>query len=174
MKDVSIIELPPDRWREAKRLRLEALREEPSAFASSLDEEGAFSDELWRARLESARNRAGNLTYFAELEGELVGMAGASWPDRAKIRHVANVYGVYLRPALRGRGIAAALMRALLDELAAGTQIEKVGLTVNQDSPAAIRLYERLGFEVVGRAARDLKLDGRYYDLLYMELHLPR
>jgi ribosomal protein S18 acetylase RimI-like enzyme len=56
-------------------------------------------------------------------------------------------------PAWRGRGLGAALMGVVL----AGFQREGfavVGLHVNIDNPNAIALYERLGFQLVGRRAK--------------------
>ena len=171
MPESTIITLPPARWREAKQLRLEALLTEPSAFASSYDDELAFPDEVWIGRSKSAYEREGNLTFFAESDGELVGMAGAGWSSKAKLRHVAGVYGVYVSPDQRGKGLAPRLMRRLLAELRSMGQIEKVSLMVNTEALAAIRLYDKLGFEIVGTAHREEKVDGRYYDLHYMELH---
>ncbi|MCY3833933.1 MAG: GNAT family N-acetyltransferase [Chloroflexi bacterium] len=171
---LEIISLPPERWRETKQLRLEALLAEPSAFASSYEDELAFDDEVWIARLTSAGKRDGNMTFFAEVGGVIVGMAGAHWSAKAKLRHVAEVYGVYVAPEMRGRGIASALVRRLLAELRALDQIEKVNLTVNSDLQAAVRLYEKLGFAIVGTARRELKVDGRYYDLHSMELYLKK
>lgn len=172
MTGVEIITLPPERWREAKRLRLEALREERTAFASSLADEQAFSDEVWIARLTTAFQRDHNLTCFAERNGELVGMAGANWSAREKTSHVATIYGVYVSPARRGMGVASQLMRSLLDELSALPQLEKVGLTVNSACPPGVRLYERCGFQHVGAARGELRVDGQYYDLLFMERFL--
>ncbi len=171
MPETSIIVLPPERWREAKQLRLEALLTESSAFASSYEDELAFADEVWIGRAKSAYERDGNITFFAEVDGELVGMAGAGWSAKAKLRHVAGVYGVYVSPDQRGRGLAPRLMRRLLAELRSMGQIEKVSLMVNTEALAAIRLYEKLGFEIVGTARRELRVDGRYYDLHTMELH---
>ena len=171
MPELTIIPLPPERWREAKKLRLGALLAEPRAFASNYEEELAFPDEIWISRLTSAYERNGNMTLFAEVEGELVGMAGAHWSKRLRLRHVAEVYGVFVSPERRGRGVAAALLRRLLDELRALDQIEKVNLSVNSELTAAMRLYASLGFEFVGTARRQLKVDGRYYDLRNMELH---
>ncbi len=168
---VEIITLPPERWREAKHLRLEALRAEPTAFASSCEDERAFSDEVWKTRLASAYERDGNLTFFAEADRALIGMAGAGWSAKIKLRHVAEVYGVYVSPDMRGGGIASRLIRRLLEELRSLGHIEKASLTVNRESIAAVRLYEKLGFEIVGTARRELKVDGCYYDLHYMEHH---
>ena len=172
MPETSIIVLPPERWREAKQLRLEALLTEPSAFASSYEDERAFTDEVWIARLRSSYKRDGNLTFFAEVDGTLVGMVGAGWSSKAKLRHVAEVYGVYVSPEMRGRGIASRLMTKSLDELRSLGGIEKVSLGVTSDNTAAVRLYEKLGFAIVGTARRELKVDGRYFDLHLMELHL--
>ena len=171
MPELTIITLPPARWREAKQLRLEALLTEPSAFASSYEDELAFPDEIWIGRSKSAYERAGNMTFFAESDGELVAMAGAGWSSKAKQRHVAEVYGVYVAPEMRGSGIAERLMDRLLRELQSLGPVEKVSLMVNTEALAAIRLYEKLGFEIVGTAHREEKVDGRYYDLHYMELH---
>ncbi|MDE2637092.1 MAG: GNAT family protein [Chloroflexota bacterium] len=172
MPELTIITLPPARWREAKQLRLQALLAEPAAFASSYEDELAFADEVWIGRSKSAYERDGNMTFFAEADGELVGMAGAHWSAKAKLRHVAEVYGVYVSPDQRGNGVAPRLMRRLLAELRSMGQIEKVSLMVNTEARAAIRLYEKLGFEIVGTAYREEKVGGRYYDLHYMELHL--
>ena len=174
MPEVSIITLPPARWREAKQLRLEALLAEPAAFASSYEEELAFPDEVWIARSKSAYERDGNMAFYAEADGKLVGMAGAHWSAKAKLRHVAGVYGVYVAPDQRGSGVAPRLMRRLFAELRSMGPIEKASLMVNTEARAAIRLYEKLGFGIVGTAQREEKVDGRYYDLHYMELHFKQ
>ena len=58
MSDVSILVLPPERWREAKQLRLEALHTEPSAYASSYEDELSYPDEVWVKRVKSSSRRA--------------------------------------------------------------------------------------------------------------------
>ena len=169
-----IITLPPERWREAKQLRLAALLAEPTAFASSHADESAFGDDVWLARLKSPYRRESNMAFYAELDGTLVGMAGANWSPREKLPHVATVYGVYVAADLRGRGIASRLMKALLDELCRLPQIEKVSLTVNTHCPSAIRLYTRMGLDIVGTLTREFLVDGRYFDLHVMERHLSQ
>ena len=71
-----IIELPISRWRESRALRLHALRADPAAFASSHADELAFADDIWLSRMQSAIDRKGNMTFYAEVAGALVGMAG--------------------------------------------------------------------------------------------------
>ena len=44
----------PDDWRIYRELRLQALREEPQAYASTLDRELQLTDQQWRDRLGKA------------------------------------------------------------------------------------------------------------------------
>ncbi len=61
------------------------------------------------------------------------------------------------RPAFRGRGLGAlATALAVRDALAAGSEV--VHLAVEADNDDALRLYERLGFAMVGGAAPDMLL----------------
>ena len=172
MAEPSIIVLHPSRWQEAKQLRLEALKDSPESFATSYEDALSYADDLWIKRMEFAFQRDHAIGLYAEVDGVLVGMVGAGWSDRRKIRHVAEVYAVYVKPTHRGMGIGAVLMRRLLDELKALPQIKKVKLGVTASNEAAVTLYLRLGFEIVGRAKHALQVNGRYYDLHNMELWL--
>lgn len=105
MSELSIIVLHPSRWQEARALRLEALQQEPTAFAGSYEEEQAFADEVWINRVSVAFARDDNIALYAESEGKLLGMVGAIWSSRRKQRHVAEVYSFYVSPAVRGQDI---------------------------------------------------------------------
>ena len=67
-----------------------------------------------------------------------------AWPGRpgAGTRARSIVLNVYVEPAWRRRGVAEALMRALLDALA----VRGIRRIVLHASPDGRRLYERLGF----------------------------
>ena len=39
---------------------------------------------------------------------------------------------------------------------------------VREDNHAAVALYKKAGFEIEGRIKRAMKVDGIYYDFLYM------
>lgn len=53
-ENIQIITLPPERWQEAKDLRVQALNDAPAAFGVSLEEELARTDESWQERLAEA------------------------------------------------------------------------------------------------------------------------
>ncbi len=105
-------------------------------------------------------------------DGELIGMAGLSAVGPlSRVRHRASV-GVSLVCAHWGKGVGTAMMRALIDA-AKQAGYEQIELEVVDKNDRALSLYERFGFEAVGRMPRAMKYrDGRYADLIVMVLHL--
>lgn len=158
---LEIRRLPVRRWREYRDLRLEALRNDPAAFGSSPEEEERFGEEEWRRRIRNA--------VFALVDGEPVGMVAVVFNDRPKTRHVVDVFGVYVRPEHRGRGVGARLLGSALRLVRRRNGVVKVKLTVNPEQRAALGLYERAGFVVAGRLSKELKIGSSFYDELVME-----
>lgn len=77
--------------------------------------------------------------------GELVSVAGVHVYSSAY--RVAALGNITTRSDQRGRGLAAQTIARLCQSLL--TQVDHVGLNVNVENQAAIRCYERLGFEWV-------------------------
>lgn len=169
MSQISIITLNPDRWQEVKALRLAALQQDPIAFGSSYEEEVAYDDSLWIERATKAFQRDGNITVYAEVDGNLVGMMGAFWSNRIKMGHVASIYGVYVAPSMRRKGVASQLMEVVLEYINDLPHIVKVMLTVNSEQTSAQRLYKKFGFTAIGVSHKDLKVGNQFYDEIYME-----
>jgi len=153
-----ISKLGPDDWTTFRAIRLEALERAPHVFGTAHHQEADHRGEWWRGRLASADLGV----YVAQLGDETVGMAGWLLPAAANARHRAYVWGVYVRDGLRGGGIGRALMTATLAE--AETRAEAVDLNVLVENAPAVRLYESLGFVVVGTVPRALKHAGVYRD----------
>lgn len=161
---VEVGRLEADRWKEYRDLRLEALKSDPTAFGSSAEEESLLPESEWRKRIGTA--------FFAFSEGMPVGMAGFMVGSRAKTSHVADIFGVYVRPANRGKGVGKMLLEEVLREISKNRGVRKVKLTVNPEQKAALRLYEGAGFVEVGRLRGELHVGGRYYDEVIMEKRL--
>jgi RimJ/RimL family protein N-acetyltransferase len=147
-----------------RAIRIEGLTHEPAAFGSTIEEEGGKPADFWTSRLS-------NSFMFGLFDGEsLVGVAGFYLEGMEKVRHRAHVVGVYLRPAARGKGAGATLLKAVIDE--ARRQALQLHLAVTTDNEPARRLYERMGFVVYGEDPRGLRVGDRYYDDYLMVLRL--
>lgn len=90
-----------------------------------------------------------DLSYLAVAQGQAVGFITTGEDEQAPERH-GYIIQVGVLPQWRGEGIGAALVARAL---AAWRDERKDGvlLHVNSNNPTARRLYERLGFSVVGR-----------------------
>ncbi|EKD58477.1 MAG: Acetyltransferase [uncultured bacterium] len=162
---MEIYKLNQNDWETYKKLRLEALRESPQAFGDSFVESALLSDNHWKEEFENPKS----IIMVARECQEIFAMAAAYQEDGEKMKHIAYVWGVYVKKDYRGKGMGQKMMEALLDEIYAIGEIEKVDLNVNTSQIGAVRLYEKLGFVIAGTLHRELKVDGRYYDEHVME-----
>jgi ribosomal protein S18 acetylase RimI-like enzyme len=163
---MEIVGLRPDLWEKYKEIRLKGLREDPQAFGRSYDEEVIFPKEKWI-------ERSGNPYNFMAMENDIpLGTAGVFFVDEAREK-VANIVGVFVAKEARGKNIGSLLIGAVLNKLRQEKEIQKVRLSVNKDQEAAIGLYRKFGFEVVGEETGKLG-DGQEHTEYLMELKLIR
>jgi ribosomal protein S18 acetylase RimI-like enzyme len=148
-------------------LRREALRDAPLAFASA-PEDDRFAREKEVARQITDPRAA----LFGAFDGErLVGSAGVYLDRHLKAAHKAHVWGVYVAPDRRRRGLARALVEACLAR-ARALGASSARLSVSAAAPEARRLYEALGFQVWGVEPDALRAGGEAADELHMALGL--
>jgi RimJ/RimL family protein N-acetyltransferase len=152
-----------------KALRLAALRECPTAFSSSYEEECDIPLAESAQRLAPNRDRA---IFGAFDGGDLVATVGLQREDRRKLAHKAVIWGVYVAPSFRRRGVGRLLLERALAHARSMSDVLQVTLGVNTANTAAIRLYESLGFEQFGLERGFLRVDGVLYDELHMVLAL--
>jgi RimJ/RimL family protein N-acetyltransferase len=155
-------------------LRLEALETEPRAFSSSPADHLALSPDQIRERLQppEADGYPGTFVFGAFDAGLLVGTAGF-WRERQpKLRHKGSIWGVYVTPAYRGRGVARSLMAAVLERLRGYPDLRQVNLAVAATQSSAERLYRSLGFEQFGYERGAISVAGEMVDEYWMVLRL--
>ncbi len=80
---------------------------------------------------------------------------------------------VYVSPDHVGRGVGSALYSALFHELES-EDVHRAYAGIAQPNPASERLHERLGFRRVGYLSEAGRKFGRYWDVAWYELALPR
>lgn len=160
---VIIRPLTPDDALAYQRLRVSSLRECPSAFSASPCEEDARPAAEVAARLTPAAD--GTSCVFGAFAGEqLVGLLAFVRPSREKLRHGAELCGMYVAPEVRRSGYGKALLDAALAHARALPGLRQLKLSVNATNTAARSLYESRGFVLAGVEPEALCVDGRFYD----------
>jgi ribosomal protein S18 acetylase RimI-like enzyme len=151
-------------------LRLEALEGDPKAFGESAEEHRARSVDAVARRIVACGNERFVMGAFED--ARLLGTAGFHREPRLKRRHKAHIWGVYVTPSARGRGVARALLTALLARARALPEIDYVMLSVTTGQTPAKRLYSNLGFAVFGTELDALRVGAESVDEDHMYLKL--
>lgn len=152
--------------------RAEALLDSPWAFLAAPGDDAAGNAEAVARNLADPENvivgafRADPAAAGASV---LLGTAGVQRSRRYKTRHRAMIWGVYVTPGARGRGVGKGVVSAAIDAAAAWPGVETVSLSVSERSEAARALYRRLGFVEWGREPDLLRIDGDGYDEIHMQ-----
>ncbi|HEX6363334.1 MAG TPA: GNAT family N-acetyltransferase [Albitalea sp.] len=150
-------------------LRLRALADDPVAFASSYEEERDTPLATVAERLRPLPDCA----IVGAFDGRrLVGLAAWQREELRKLRHKGFVWGVFVAPSHRGRGLARALLEAVIAHARAARGIRQLNLVAHAGNHAAIALYESLGFVVYGREPAAVCVDGMLHDEVHMSLRV--
>lgn len=144
---MEIRQLVPEDAEAYLSVRLEALRESPSAFASKYEEEKQNKAEKYRSRFKASGN---SLTYGAFEQSELVGMVTLVRSHYFKLRHRAALVAMYVKSEKRGIGLGKKLVLRVIEEAAKVKGIEQLNLSVVTDNESARHLYRSVGFEGFG------------------------
>ncbi|MBR3313048.1 MAG: GNAT family N-acetyltransferase [Atopobiaceae bacterium] len=121
----------------------------PEGFEGEVPRSVIHDDPKCRAAFEGFGALPDDRAVVAVVDDEIVGACWARTTD--EYGHIddetpslsISLYGPY-----RGKGLGAAMMRQMLDELR-GAGYARASLSVQKENPA-LRLYERMGFRVVG------------------------
>lgn len=135
-----------DDWQLWRKLRLEALKEAPYAFGSTLaDWQGNGDTETrWRGRLADVP-----LNIVAEWQKTAAGMVSSTTPNP---EGSVELLSMWVAPFARGRGVGDSLVNAVID-WAREQRASRVDLAVFDSNERALVLYRRHGFVYVGANA---------------------
>ncbi|WP_344526381.1 N-acetyltransferase family protein [Streptomyces albiaxialis] len=107
-----------------------------------------------------------------EASGDVAGWVAAG-PVSARAVYAGVVeHSVYVDPAARGKGVARALVEALVASTEAAG-IWTVQSSVFPENTASLALHERAGFRQVGRRERIARQDGVWRDTVLIERRSP-
>lgn len=147
-------------------MRLEALQNSPSSFSSSYEEESEKGKAFFQKILEDTNDR--NFILGAFVDNALIGSIGIYSEQHIKLQHKGNIWGVYVKPNHRKRGIAKQLLRELIKQ--AKPHFQQLCISVNTANIFVKQLYESQGFVAWGTELQAMLIDKKYYDEIHMKL----
>ncbi|KGR74323.1 GNAT family N-acetyltransferase [Ureibacillus manganicus] len=150
-------------------LRLEALQTNPESYSSTYEKEIQYTTDMVKERIRPDQEK---FVLGAFDEGSLVGVARYVREAGSKMKHRANIYGMYVSPVMRGRGVAKALLLEIINRAKKEDGVEQIHLQVVSTNVSAKKLYQSLGFETYGVEPNALKSNNQYYDEDFMVLFL--
>lgn len=156
--------LTQDDWQIYRGIRLESLQNSPESLASSYEQELECSEEDWKNKLKES-------DVFGAFSGnELMAVAGFYRLDRLKTKHHGDLFGMYVTPEYRGKGLASQLVQTVITH--ARSCVIQLHLGCVTSNTEAIKLYQKHGFEIYGTEPRALKIGDDFFDVHLMALKL--
>lgn len=147
---VSVRRIRPDEGPAFRAIRLQAMRDSPQAFGSTLTETQARPDAYWEGRARSGAEARENVLFVAEDVDRWVGIVAGFIDDATATRSVALV-SLWVHPAYRGQGVGRQLVGQIV-AWAREREARRVVLWVTQGNDAATSLYQRCGFRATGNS----------------------
>ncbi|WNB91690.1 GNAT family N-acetyltransferase [Bacillus sp. NEB1478] len=151
-------------------LRLEALQQNPEAFATSYEE--ALKRENPIEQVASRLQGNGDFTFGAFHNGKLIGVVTLLQEKVMKMAHKAYILAMYVTPGNRGKSVGKAILTEAINHAKQNSEIMKLNLTVVSSNESAKKLYASLGFKAYGYEKAALKVNDKYYDEEHMVLFL--
>lgn len=130
-----------------REIRLRALREAPYAFSSWFEREAEYASDVWERRAADSESAVDSAVFVAVEAERWFGIAGGYFPSGDRV--AATLWGLWVDPAVRRRGVAGRLVEAVAD-WARGRGVARLELSVTDRAGAAAALYHRLGFTETG------------------------
>lgn len=161
--DVRIRAVRPDDWEKVRDLRLEALKDTPTAYVERYEDAVRLPEDEWRSRALRGAEGAKSTKWVAETAvGRWVGTMVGYVDDGGE----AWLVGVYVTPEFRGRatGVADRLLDAVVGWARDQAKVKRLLLEVREGNEAAKRFYIRRCFVPTGNV-QPYPLDPAYREI---------
>ena len=169
---IRIESLTPEHAAELNALIKAGLKDFPTSFTTDFSNVENRPDNLVAEHLQSLQSIDDfRLGAFVQ-DDLLVGTVRLIRQRSPKQIHAAEIVFLFVHRDHQNQGIGELLMRSAIEKAQQISGLEQLHLAVCVDAQAAIRLYERAGFESTGIIRQQIKVNGRYYDQHCMWLSL--
>jgi RimJ/RimL family protein N-acetyltransferase len=144
-----------------KAMRVDAAKESPASVKPTPEEE-------WEKSIDDFQKKLGwdshNFILGAFDGDQLVGIAGLRRERGKKIHHTAILWGIYVTPHYRARGIAKSLVKSILDIAGGIAEITQIKLCVHTRNAPARQLYTSSGFKPYGIERNVIRIGEESFD----------
>lgn len=153
-----------------REIRLQALSSSPNAFLTTYSDYASRLLEHIAARLAPTEDSFTLGAYASS--GQLAGTVTFVRESAARLRHIANVFAMFVLPQYRRHGIGQQLLADLIARARQVNGLEQLKLSVVLGNDAAVGLYRSLGFQAYGVEPHAMKTEEGYIDEIHMVLPL--
>lgn len=154
-------------------LRKQMLADSPWAFSASPDDDVALDSAFLRTTLAQPDN-AIVAVESDEDPTSLIAAAGIYRVRNPKFSHRAKLWGVFVDPGHRSYGLGRAVTSAALELGKTWNGVAHIDVSVSENSPVALHIYQSLGFVEWGREPESTQHDGQRYDEIFLSLRVDR
>lgn len=137
-------------WPAYKAIRLKALESDPKFFGETYDEAKAKLDDDWQRHLTEAHR----VVFGVFIHDKLVGMTGIVVDKEDPTGATAKLWGSWLEPAWRGKGIARKMYEARINWARAQPGIRRVIVSHRKSNLVSKRANQHWGFKFTHAAER--------------------
>jgi RimJ/RimL family protein N-acetyltransferase len=149
-------------------LRREMLRDSPWAFGASESDDRRLDEHAIAQSVSTGLTDENYAIIGAFDDATLIGSAVLVREAKVKTRHRVDVFSVYVTPSWRGRGMGDAMLAETKRIARTWRGVDSLRLSVSVRSPAARRVYERVGFVAWGIEPGCLCVEGEFIDEVHM------
>jgi RimJ/RimL family protein N-acetyltransferase len=164
---ISIRQINENDWREFSKVRLKALQTDPNVFGSNYELESKFTEADWKSRL-PAEDSAVFLIFAGD---EPIGMTGVSVWREDETKRTALLWGSWLEPDFRGKGVSELMYEARIDWAKAHPTVERIIVSHRASNISSKYANQKHGF-VFTKMNEKTWIDGVTEDEVCYELKL--
>lgn len=128
-----------------RKLRIDALKSDPIAFGEKYEVAANRSSDKWDSWF-SERTKGKSRIFIIESKGRYIGMCGITIENDQNPQ--AYLWGVYIKPNERSKGLGRNLMLAVLEHTEL-IKIPMLAIRVDKENQKALLFYESMGFKIV-------------------------
>ncbi len=131
----------------------------------------SLSLEQEKVYLDKNKKSINNKTFIGKVDRKIVTTCGLQGSASNRVDHNVSI-GLSVLKDYWNIGIAQHMMNYLINYCKLTGVIKNLTLQVRSDNEAAIHIYDKLGFNKIGKYSNKVKIDNKFYDMDIMELQL--